>query len=209
MMSETAVVVPGLSLVVVLGVLAGRRLRAECRAGPGPSLATVAMVWALYAVHCGLVAFAAWRSTWRFDLPDPLALGGWLLIATGSAFYASAAIAFASLRRMSGLDASRLVTGGIYRWSRNPQTVGWTLVLLGLGLWRRSAMVLLLGAAFWVSFRLYLPLEEELLGRLFGGAYRRYRGATHRYFGPPRRGTEPARRTPPWGAGGDDVRPDR
>jgi len=64
------------------------------------------------------------------------------------------------------------------------------LVLVGLGLIRTSAMVLLLALVFWVSYRLCLPLEEELLGRLYGEAYEAYRHRTHRYFGPPKRAVE-------------------
>jgi len=54
-------------------------------------------------------------------------------------------------------------------------------------------MVLFLTLLFWVSYRLSLPLEEELLGRLSAEAYETYRHRTHRYFGHPRRAVE----TPP------------
>jgi protein-S-isoprenylcysteine O-methyltransferase Ste14 len=137
---------------------------------------------------------AAVHSTWHLSLPAPLALGGGIaLIAVGTAMHLSATYAFGSFKRQSGLDTTRLVTEGIYRWSRNPLFVSWALVLVGLGLARESAMVLLLALFFWVSYRLCLPLEEELLGRLFGEAYETYRRRTHRYFGPPRREVE----TPP------------
>lgn len=157
----------------------------------GPSIQTVAAVWAFYAVHFSLVVLAAVESTWHFSLPTPVAVGcGIVLAAAGGAIYLSAAYAFRSVKRMSGLDSTRLVTEGIYRWSRNPQLVGWTLVLVGLGLVRGSAMVLLLTFVAWLSYRLCLPLEEELLRHLFGEAYELYRQRTHRYLGPPGRAVE-------------------
>lgn len=113
-------------------------------------------------------------------------VAGAVLVLLGLALYAAASVAFQSLKRMSGLDATRLVTGGIYRWSRNPQNVGWTLVLLGASLASASGMALLLAALFWLSFGAYLPLEEELLERLYGDAYAPYRARTARYFGRPR-----------------------
>ncbi len=64
---------------------------------------------------------------------------------------------------------------------------------MGIGLVRESGMVLLLTLVFWVSYRLALPFEEELLGRLYGETYETYRRRTHRYFGPPGM----AVRTPP------------
>lgn len=176
----------GLVLLFVLGAVIGNRLRREYRSRLGPTIRTVATVWAFYWVHFSLVVLAAVWSTWHLSLPTPLALGGGLVIAAvGAGVHLSAAYAFGSLRRLLGLDSTRLVTEGIYRWSRNPQNVGWALVLVGVGLVRESGMVLLLALVFWLSFRLYLPLEEELLRRLFGEAYETYRHRTHRYFGPP------------------------
>jgi protein-S-isoprenylcysteine O-methyltransferase Ste14 len=177
----------GLALLFVLCVVIGRRLGPEYRSRLGPSIQTVAAVWIFYAIHFSLVLLAAVESTWRFELPTPVAVGGGtVLVAVGGAIHLSAAYAFRSVKRMSGLDSTRLVTEGIYRWSRNPQLVGWTLVLVGLGLVRGSAMVLLLALVAWLSYRLSLPLEEELLRHLFGEAYETYRHRTHRYFGPAR-----------------------
>lgn len=176
----------GLAMLVVLGAVIGHRLPREYRSRLGPSIQTVATVWAFYALHFALVVLAAVESAWHFSLPTLAYGGGFLLVVVGAALYLSAAAAFHSLERMSGLDTKRLVTEGIYRWSRNPQTVGWALVLVGLGLVRESAMVLILAIVFWLSFRLYLPLEEELLGRVFGDAYEMYVRRTHRYFGFPR-----------------------
>jgi protein-S-isoprenylcysteine O-methyltransferase Ste14 len=118
---------------------------------------------------------------------DTLALGaGAVLVGVGAAICLGAGYAFRSLERLNFLEHTRLVTEGIYRWSRNPQLVGWTLVLVGLGLLRGSAMVLFLAGLAWVSYRLHLPTEEEHLRRVFGDDYVAYQRRTHRYFGPPR-----------------------
>jgi protein-S-isoprenylcysteine O-methyltransferase Ste14 len=193
-MSDSWIFILGLALMFVLGAVIGRRLGPEYRSRLRPSIQTVAAVWAFYAVHFSLVVLAAVESSWHFSLPTPVAVGGGtVLAAVGGAICLSAAYAFRSVRRMSGLDSTRLVTEGIYRWSRNPGLVGWTLVLVGLALVRGSAMVLLLALIFWLTYRLQLPLEEELLRHLFGEAYETYRYRTHRYFGPLRSPVE----TPP------------
>ena len=177
-----------LALLFVLGAVIGRRLGPEYRNRLGPSISTVVMAWAFSAVHFTLVVLAAVWSTWHFSFPALVAFGGGIaLIAVGGAMHLSATYVF-GFKRQSGLDTTRLVTEGIYQWSRNPLLVSWTLVLVGLGLVCGSAMILVLALVFWVSYRLCLPLEEELLGRLYGDAYETYRHRTHRYFGPPRRG---------------------
>jgi hypothetical protein len=49
-------------------------------------------------------------------------------------------------------------------------------------------MVLLLALAVLLGYRLILPLEEELLGRISGDAFNKmYLHRTHRYFGRPKR----------------------
>ena len=117
-----------------------------------------------------------------------------MLMAVGGSIYLSAVVAFRSLKRLSGLDSTRLISVGIYRWSRNPQVVGWTLFLTGLALLSSSGMVLLLTLFFWGSFRIYLPLEEHLLTRLYGEAYRLYRKKTPRYFGAPKKDDTPSQK---------------
>jgi protein-S-isoprenylcysteine O-methyltransferase Ste14 len=176
----------GLPLLALLYGWIARRLPREYRSALRPSLLTVAIIWVFCGIHFALVLLAAAWSTWRFALPGPLPVaGGMVLVAIGGAMYLSATWVF-GFKRQSGLVVTRLVTDGIYRWSRNPILVGWTLVLVGIGLVRGSAMVLVLTAILAVGYGVSLPLEEELLGRLYGEAYERYRRRTHRYFGRPR-----------------------
>ena len=101
----------------------------------------------------------------------------------GAVLYLAGIGAFGSFQRMSGLDSSRLVTTGIYAWSRNPQNVGWTLFLVGFGVAARSGVALLLAGLFWLAFRSYLPLEEEMLRQRFGSEYEEYCKRVRRYFG--------------------------
>ena len=101
----------------------------------------------------------------------------------GAVLYLAGIGAFGSFKRMSGLDSSRLVTTGIYAWSRNPQNVGWALFLLGFGVAARSGVALLLAGLFWLAFRSYLPLEEEMLRQRFGSEYEKYCKRVRRYFG--------------------------
>ncbi len=192
LLSDSSVFAFGLAFLFVLGAVVGNRLARDYRDRRGASIPTVALVWAWTGVHFGLVVLAVLKSTWHFELPRAWAFGGGMVLSgLGAAISLGAAYAFRSFKRLNFLDDTRLVTGGVYRWSRNPQLVGWTLVLAGLGLARGSAMVLLLAGVSVVAYELHLPAEEEHLRRVFGQAYEVYRRRTHRYFGRPRvqRGT--------------------
>jgi protein-S-isoprenylcysteine O-methyltransferase Ste14 len=187
-MNDSLVFALGLALLLVLGAIVGRLLARDYRSRRGASIVTVAVLWATTGVHFSLVLLAALRSTWHFSLPTPLGLGGGMVLAgVGAAMSLGAVYAFRSFKRLNFLDHTRLVTDGVYRWSRNPQLVGWTLVLAGLGLVRGSGMVLFLALVAWVGYRRHLPIEEEHLRIVFGEAYEVYRSRTHRYFGPQRR----------------------
>jgi protein-S-isoprenylcysteine O-methyltransferase Ste14 len=186
-LNDSAIFVFGLAALFVLGAVVENRLARDYRSRRGASIQTVAFVWALTGIHFGLVVLAATKSTWHFAVPTAAALGGGMALAgIGAVICLGAVYAFRSFRRLNFMSDTRLVTEGVYRWSRNPQLVGWTLVLGGVGMVRGSAMVLFLALVGWVGYRLHLPTEEEHLRRVFGDAYEAYRRRTHRYFGCPR-----------------------
>ena len=109
-----------------------------------------------------------------------------VLIGGGSGLYVLGTQQFASFRRMSGLTSDRLITGGIFRWSRNPQHTGWGLLLLGVAVWRRSAVAVGLTALYGIAVHTYLTgMEEPQLVQAFGSAYHHYQRCTARYLGWP------------------------
>lgn len=131
-LNDSVILVFGLALLFVLAAVVGKRLARDYRSRRGASIQTVAFVWAFTGVHVGLVVLAAMKSTWHFALPKAVALGGGMALAgIGAVICVGAAYVFRSFRRLNFMDDTRLVTEGVYRWSRNPQLVGWTLVLGG------------------------------------------------------------------------------
>ena len=78
---------------------------------------------------------------------------------------------------------TQLVTGGIYRVSRNPMYVGFTLWYLGVASWANSLWPLLL-LPLVVVIMIYgvILREERYLDRRFGEEYRRYRAQVRRWL---------------------------
>lgn len=111
-------------------------------------------------------------------------VGGCILIGIGSALMLTGMMEFRSIKMISGHDMSRLVKTGIYRCSRNPQYIGWFLILFGLSLAGRSSLALLLASVGALLFHLFtVRMEEPYLERLFGDGYVSYRETTPRYIG--------------------------
>lgn len=92
-------------------------------------------------------------------------------------------IAFRSMSKILCLDTGKLTTAGPYRWSRNPQYVGWFLFLLGFALndWSLWCLAALIVVA--VSLHLLVLIEEEHLHRVFGERYREFQRQVPRYAG--------------------------
>lgn len=179
--------IAGLVVFVVPGTWVLRRARHEFASQRRLSTGSVVAVFVAYVGHATVTLLAAWQSTWLLPVgPGAAHWSGGLLVVFATAVYVTARLQFRSFRLTWGLETNRLVTNGIYWFSRNPQTLGALLFLAGASLVGRSAVALLLTAFLWVASLIWLPVEERVLGRLFGEEYQRYRVRTPRFLGIPK-----------------------
>lgn len=120
----------------------------------------------------------------RYELPDTaLDYFGVVVGAVGIVLCVGGITTFRSLRKVLCLDAGKLATTGPYRFSRNPQYVGYFLFLLGFSLtdWSLWCLAALLVVA--TSLHLLVLVEEEHLLRVFGEPYVEFQRAIPRYAG--------------------------
>ena len=76
-----------------------------------------------------------------------------------------------------------LVTGGLFRWSRNPMYLGFVLLLLGTAILLGTATPLVAPALFaLIADRWYIPFEERAMQTKFGAAYAAYMSTTRRWL---------------------------
>ena len=142
--------------------------------------------WVLYLLHVGLTISASWRPSKRLPVGREIAAAaGVTATVSGAGLFAAGIREFRSFEQMSGLETGQLVKSGPYRYSRNPQVVGWLFALLGAALAGRSAKATALVVFFFIVHKLYFPIEERHLEKTFGDEYRRYRTTTHRFLGLP------------------------
>lgn len=148
---------------------------------------TSASAWVLYFLHLGLTVSASLNPSKRLPVNQKMgaALGA-ASVVSGSALFAAGVREFRSFEQMSGSETGQLVKSGPYRYSRNPQIVGWLFALLGAAIAGRSVKALVLVGFFFFVHRLYFPIEERHLERTFGEEYRRYRTKTPRFLGLPK-----------------------
>jgi len=120
----------------------------------------------------------------RYKMPDtPLNYIGVVIGIAGVALCLISIIHFRSVLKVLCVDAGSLTLSGPYRWSRNPQYVGWLLFLLGFALidWSLWCLAALLVVA--ISLHLLVLVEEEHLHRVFGEQYGEFCRKVPRYAG--------------------------
>jgi protein-S-isoprenylcysteine O-methyltransferase Ste14 len=84
---------------------------------------------------------------------------------------------------LPNLGAERLVTGGPFRYRRNPIYMGEVLILLGLAQLAYNIWFAILAPAFALAvLRLAIIPEERHLEERFGQAYLDYKERTRRWF---------------------------
>lgn len=168
-----------LLIALLLITLAVPRLRIWPTPGAGTWQSYV--FWPLFR-SLNVLCFAAAM----VDRTPLLGLPGWgRAIALG--LLATSIAVFVYSFRVLGRDNSYcatdgLVTGGIYRWSRNPQNAMLIVVYGCLALAADSVSAFVLCAAMMAVYALMVLAEEPWLAAAYGDAYRRYCARVPRFF---------------------------
>ena len=149
----------------------GRRDLVE-RGALGATHFTAAFV--SYGVLAGLVIAAALLGAWPLPLSREAGyVAGGIACLVGLGLHVAARARF-SFRDAWGLETSRLVTSGVYRYLRHPQNVGLCLIFTGIALLGRSGVGLAFVVLYAVACRIWLPIEEAAMQRRFGEEYAAY-----------------------------------
>lgn len=165
-----------------------RRMAADFEDDSRLRPSTTVLVYGAYGVQLAAVTELVRHPNLRVPIP-PLAgrvLGG-SLVTAGFGALAAGASSFGSARQLSGTETGHLVETGVYRWTRNPQYVGYLAILAGASLANRSLDATLATAASAAVFDHWIGHEEANLTRTFDRNYTRYRERTARWLRLPTR----------------------
>jgi protein-S-isoprenylcysteine O-methyltransferase Ste14 len=108
---------------------------------------------------------------------------GTYLFYLGVALYAIGyVVVMVSLNDYKRAPADDVVTGGLYRYSRNPQWLGLVAVFVGTVLAMGAGLHLLLVMILVAAYHLQILLEEEICASAYGAKYRDYMSRVPRYL---------------------------
>ena len=86
--------------------------------------------------------------------------------------------------------SDKLVTTGIYRYTRNPMQLSQVVIFLGVGIATASWVFLLLAVAYMIMPLFWLSAEERHCLKYYGDSYREYMKRTPRWIGIPKLGAK-------------------
>lgn len=178
------------ALSVIVGLAALSAATADFRGGSTFRRSTAVLIYAAWGAHAAAFAAAVSLDPYRVDqLTIFAAISGALLGAAGIGLFLGALKRFRSFGQVTGTEVGRLVTSGVYGYSRNPQYTGWIILLFGIAMGARSPLALALVLAVAAAIRIWVPHEEKHLAQEFGEEYLRYCKRVPRFVGLSDRGS--------------------
>jgi protein-S-isoprenylcysteine O-methyltransferase Ste14 len=118
-----------------------------------------------------------WSAPWRYSGLLPL-LAGLSIVVWSALLFARAQTPIKPFE-----ETTQLVTGGMYRYTRNPMYLGMVFVLIGIAMMLGSLTPFLPIPVFaWLIHSLFITREEVLLEERFGDAYRDFRNRVRRWL---------------------------
>jgi len=124
--------------------------------------------------------------SWLYTVFLPLQLStiwlysGLIIFLFGAVFTTTAIINFATSPK------EKVITKGLYHFTRNPTYIGLILMHTGLGIVCASWLYLLLTAVFLIMLNTISPSEELYLLHRYGDDYQKYKNSTPRWIGIPK-----------------------
>ncbi len=132
------------------------------------------------------VIFLPMLISWGYSVFLPLQVGtawmygGLVVFLFGIVFTIAAILNFATSPK------DKVITKGLYRFTRNPAYVGIILMHVGVGIACSSWLLLLLVAVLVILLNANLPAEERYCLYRFGDEYRKYKNRAPRWIGVPK-----------------------
>ncbi len=181
-MSETITLLIVGSFFIIFSVFSLWYLRREYRLRGKLSVFGSLVHVMMFVVNGMFVGMLVWGPT-GFPPMGDLAWLGVPLMLVGLAIVFYAMDFFRNFSRWLGNDTPGLKASGLYNLSRNPQFVGYGLLLLGFVIaWGK--MLGLIGLLSYLVLAYFVALvEEEHLTRVYGQSYRYYCARVPRFIG--------------------------
>lgn len=168
---------------VLIPFLVATAAGAKLRIWPTPGLGTwqSLVFWTSFrTLNLAAIGTALFSQAGSLALPEVVRATGLVVLVSALGLYLTACITLG--RENTYCERSGLVTGGIYRWTRNPQYATIIPLYCGLAVAADNGGTYLLCAGLVAVYVLMAVVEEPWLEVAYGAAYARYRQRVPRFF---------------------------
>jgi protein-S-isoprenylcysteine O-methyltransferase Ste14 len=132
------------------------------------------------------VIFLPMIISWGYSVFLPLQLGTAWLYGGLVVFLFGIVFTIVAILNFANSPKDKVITKGLYRFTRNPAYVGIILMHIGVGIACSSWLLLLLVAVLVILLNANLPAEERYCLYRFGDEYQKYKNRTPRWIGIPK-----------------------
>jgi protein-S-isoprenylcysteine O-methyltransferase Ste14 len=129
------------------------------------------------------VVFLPMIVSWVIAVFLPLQLGTVWLYSGLVVFLFGIVFTIVAILNFANSPKDKVITGGLYRFTRNPAYVGMLLMHVGVGIACASWVLLLLAAVLVILLNANLAAEERYCLYRFGDEYQKYKNRTPRWMG--------------------------
>lgn len=142
---------------------------------------TILFIW--FCEHGMILDYSSYNSI--YEHPDNIILKsfGIFLIVIGLLIMVIGMVNFGKFTRTMGIDTKKLITGGLYKYTRNPQYVGYGITIIGFNMaWytQLSAMVII---TYFIMIYITILIEERNLEKIYGEEFQKFCNSTPRFIG--------------------------
>ena len=125
------------------------------------------------------------NAIWTLKAYPTMREDGLILAVLGTIFFIAAVMAMGKNWRAGFTDeqGTELVTGGIYRFSRNPAFLAFDLLYTGCALAFPNPVNIAAAILAIILFHMQIAREEKFCAEVFGQAYADYKNTVMKYFG--------------------------
>ena len=123
--------------------------------------------------------------SWIYTVFLPLKLGTLWLYSGLTVFLFGIVFTIVTIRNFATSPKDKVITKGLYRFTRNPMYMGMILMQIGIGIACASWLYLLLTVALMILLNANLSAEERYCLYMYGDNYQKYMNSTPRWIGIP------------------------
>jgi protein-S-isoprenylcysteine O-methyltransferase Ste14 len=170
-------------LLVVANPFLLRAIHSDYKTEAELSKKSVVFVYTFFGLFIMTILNAALYTRWVFAPKNPLYSAlGIVFLSVAIILIIGAFIQFRSIKRVSGLQADKVISTGVYRLSRNPQYLAIFLFLAGFSLIHRSIIAFALIPIFILLVNTFIvPGEEKYLEKSLGSDFLEYKKRVRRW----------------------------